>query len=45
MDKGTVGQSCIRKLLLDRVYNGQSWFGYSPRWTELSLGITFGRTL
>ena len=27
MDRGTFGQSGIRKLSLDRVYNGQSWFG------------------
>ncbi len=42
MDGGIVGQSCIWKLfwtesLVDRVYNGQNWFGWSPWWTGMQL--------
>ena len=43
MDRDAVGQKSIGTFvqspdsLMDRFYNGQSWFGKSPRWPGVHL--------
>ena len=41
MDRGTVGQSFIWKLRMDRVLMDRVYIGTGCRWTELYLEITF----
>ena len=43
MDRVVFGNNVWKNSLMDRVWNGKSWFGYSPRWIGEQLDrVLFG---